>query len=202
MDVLATYETYTNTNNFSSNSGSSAPTRYAVRQVLDQEYQKEIIRRENQVRQARYLAGGGGGGGGDSDGSYLIVADDKENPTFKGNGGRKREAGGMTMTTKPNPKKRDFFGRLIVNEDERLPQTTTTTTTTAADGDGDGDDDDDDCGAAAGKNEKRRRTDKQGRGRKGEEDEEMSKKVWIRYHEGVSNAVRRPITLEELMRDL
>ena len=29
---------------------------------------------------------------------------------------------------------------------------------------------------------------------------ELERKVWVSFHEGFSNAVRKPITLEELMR--
>ena len=33
-----------------------------------------------------------------------------------------------------------------------------------------------------------------------EDGKEQDKKVWVSFHEGFSNAVRKPITLEELMR--
>ena len=35
---------------------------------------------------------------------------------------------------------------------------------------------------------------------KGEDD--MEGRVWVSFHEGFSNAVRKPITMEELMRGL
>lgn len=38
--------------------------------------------------------------------------------------------------------------------------------------------------------------------RKGKEDVIDEKKVWVSYHEGFSNAVRKPLTVEELLRGL
>ena len=37
-------------------------------------------------------------------------------------------------------------------------------------------------------------------GQQTEVGKEQDKKVWVSFHEGFSNAVRKPITLEELMR--
>ncbi|KAI9789163.1 MAG: hypothetical protein M1816_006295 [Peltula sp. TS41687] len=174
LDTLATYDTYTTTtttNNhlLSTTAGPSAPTRYAVRQVLDQEYQKALIRRANEERQARYFAGVGGGGD-----SYLPA--DKENPAVSKNSEGGKGAGGTT-TTRAKAKKRDFFGRLIVNEARPT------------------DDDEEVDGVNENGEKKRRRKEngvENGRGRD----------AWISFHEGVSNAVRRPITLDELMRAL
>lgn len=40
-------------------------------------------------------------------------------------------------------------------------------------------------------------------GRKaGKKDGKMDNKVWVSFHEGYSNAVRKPITIEELLRGL
>lgn len=40
---------------------------------------------------------------------------------------------------------------------------------------------------------------KKGKGKGGKKDDN---KVWVSFHEGFSNAVRKPITIEELMRGL
>jgi chromosome transmission fidelity protein 18 len=38
--------------------------------------------------------------------------------------------------------------------------------------------------------------------RKGKKDGKDDNKVWVSFHEGFSNAVRKPITIEELLRGL
>lgn len=68
--------------------------------------------------------------------------------------------------------KRDFFGRIIIHEARP-----------------DRDDGDETADYRA---KKRNRV-------PGEEEEN---KVWVSFHEGFSNAVRKPITLDELMRGL
>lgn len=81
-----------------------APTRYAVRQVLDQELQKTIAMRENAARQARLRYGGG------SDIPDDFVFEDKtvnaNRPTLLG-------------LVAPSVKK-DFFGRVISEAPEPL----------------------------------------------------------------------------------
>jgi chromosome transmission fidelity protein 18 len=146
LDALATFET-------ASISGSApAPVRYAVRQVLDQEYQKNIIVRENASRQARYKSGN------PLDDSDFAFSKNKDNN--KDHHAQERILGA----------KKDFFGRVV--REELLPLQET-------DGNADGD----------GKGRRK----KEGKG---------DNKVWVSFHEGFSNAVRKPITIDELMRGL
>ncbi|KAH0536721.1 hypothetical protein FGG08_006429 [Glutinoglossum americanum] len=148
IDTLATFETSAVTPG-----AAPAPIRYAVRQVLDQEYHKEVARRDNEARQARYRAGNPGGG---------------------------RPFGNKTQKDKMMPRnenlritgaKRDFFGRII---NEAVPRADT---------------------EDADETEMARKKRKSSGG-----DQENT--VWISYHEGFSNAVRKPITLEEILRGL
>ncbi|KAI1264236.1 hypothetical protein F5Y18DRAFT_391503 [Xylariaceae sp. FL1019] len=143
LDVLATYETSAAVLH-----GTQAPTRYAVRQVLDQELQKATILRENAARQARYKAG--------SHATADYIFEDKENTTAA-----------KEKLLPEIPVKRDFFGRIIKTEVHPLAET-------------------DGNGAVKGS-------------------EPLGKaetKVWVTYHEGQNNAVRKPVTLDELLRGL
>lgn len=70
--------------------------------------------------------------------------------------------------------KRDFFGRVIVLGEKNG-------NATAAAGGGDG------------KESKRK-------GRSDVAGDEKDIRVWVTYHEGINNAVRKPISLEEFMR--
>lgn len=121
--------------------------RYAIRQVLEQEYRKEVMRKQS-LSQTKY--GSSSGKPGEPNGD-----DDKENAQKKA----KRDAFGA---------KRDFFGRIV---NESLPM---------ANKDG---------------------TDESSHKRKpsGQQEEH---KVWVTFHEGFSNAVRKPISLDELLADL
>ena len=129
-----------------------APTRYAIRQAMDQQYQKYLLRKSADARQARYQAGG------DDD------LDALSRPVIS-----RVDASTHGRTTKLPAVKRDFFGRVISE------------TRSASKGGGDAED--------------------EANGRRpfspaiAEE-----RKVWVSFHEGFSNAVRKPITLEELMR--
>lgn len=140
LDTLVTFET-------TPDSGAAAPVRYAVRQVLDQEYQKNIIVRENKARQARYKAGNP-----DDDIDYSF--DTKENK-------------GHHAYEKAFAPKKDFFGR-VVEEATPLQEI--------------------DGNAEEGKGRRKR----EGKG----------SKVWVSFHEGFSDAVRKPITIDELFRGL
>jgi chromosome transmission fidelity protein 18 len=124
--------------------------RYAVRQVLDQEYQKNIIVRENAARQARYKAGNP-----EDDIEFSIL--NKDN---KGYHAQERVQGA----------KKDFFGRVV--REEVMPL-----------GEIDGN------AQAEGNLGKKK-------------DRKDDNKVWVSFHEGFSNAVRKPITIEELLRGL
>ncbi|KAI9737816.1 MAG: hypothetical protein M1834_009185 [Cirrosporium novae-zelandiae] len=143
LDTLVTFQTA------SSSSTSHAPVRYAIRQVLDQEYQKEIVRVRAQAREARL-------GYPVSQPDSLDLTMDKENASLLN-----------PKTTKTPTVRRDFFGR-IINEVRRPALT-----------------------------EKEELRKKKARSTRNEENQ-----VWISFHEGFSNAVRKPITLEDLLREL
>ncbi|PVH82671.1 hypothetical protein DL98DRAFT_513762 [Cadophora sp. DSE1049] len=143
LDTLVLFETA------STAAGASPPVRYAVRQVLDQEYQKNIIVRENAARQARYKAGNP-----NDDVEFSIAS--KEN---KGHQALEIVIGA----------KKDFFGREIREEVTPLQE---------IDGNAEPE------------------------GKKKKKDAKDDNKVWVSFHEGFSNAVRKPITVEELLRGL
>ncbi|TAQ91079.1 hypothetical protein B7494_g652 [Chlorociboria aeruginascens] len=145
LDTLVTFETA------SATSSAPAPVRYAVRQVLDQEYQKNIIVRENAARQARYRAGNL------NDDTDFSFSANKENKTH--------HAKERIVSAK-----RDFFGR-VINEVFPLQE---------IDGN-------------VGQEGKSKRRKKEGKD---------DNKVWVSFHEGYSNAVRKPITIDELLRGL
>jgi chromosome transmission fidelity protein 18 len=145
LDTLVTFETA------SSPGTTPAPVRFAVRQVLDQEYQKNIIVRENAARQARYKAGN------PEDDVEFSIGKKKED---KGHHAEERILG-------PN---KDFFGR-VVREPAPLQE-------------------------IDGNAESERKS------RKRKKDGKDDNKVWVSFHEGFSNAVRKPITIEELLRGL
>jgi chromosome transmission fidelity protein 18 len=144
LDTLVTFETA------SSSAAAPAPVRYAVRQVLDQEYQKDIIARENAARQARYKAG--------NPGDYAEIS--LSNQENRGHYAHERRLGA----------KKDFFGRVVGEEVTPLVEI--------------------DGNVQAGG--------KSGKKKDGKDDN----KVWVSFHEGFSNAVRKPITIEELLRGL
>lgn len=140
--MLVTFETAP------SAASAAAPVRYAVRQVLDQEHQKNIIVRENSARQARYRAGNL------NDEVDFAFAKSKEN---KGHHAQERVLG---------PKK-DFFGRLVIEDPLPLQE-------------------------IDGNTSLDKKKDKTGK----------DQKIWVTYHEGFSNAVRKPLTVEELFKGL
>ncbi|PGG96104.1 hypothetical protein AJ79_09730 [Helicocarpus griseus UAMH5409] len=137
-------------------SGSSAPVRYAVRQVLQQEYEKEIIRERSEAGQARL-----NGPKHDSH-SRDGVDSSKENDDTDGLNPSK-------LASKLNGPKRDFFGRVIVNETRPSSR-----------------------GNASDAASNARATKKPAK----------EKKAWVSFHEGYSNAVRKRITMNELLSGL
>ncbi|KAI1124973.1 hypothetical protein F5Y10DRAFT_248244 [Nemania abortiva] len=146
LDLLATFETSAAVLH-----GTQAPTRYAVRQVLDQELQKANSLRENAARQARYKAG-------NPHASEDYIFDNKENTSV------------IEGSLPPILVKKDFFGRVIQSTVRPLSE---------SDGNS---------------------MDKKKAGSKPLGKAET--KVWVTYHEGMNNAVRKPITLDELLRGL
>ncbi|KAJ6444270.1 thermotolerance protein [Purpureocillium lavendulum] len=162
LEALSTFETG------AALLSSQAPTRYAVRQVLDQELRRTIALRETTARQARFRAGGSDDGGGA--GPMLPAA----HPLSLAAAAASRHSGSNKENLPDGVKapalpalpaaivKRDFFGRVVHVQP-------------LAEVDGNSGD-------------KRAR---------GEE-----RKVWVTFHEGLNNAVRKPISLQEFMHAL
>lgn len=145
LDTLALFAT--------SQVSSAAPVRYAIRQVLDQEYQKSLLVRDAVARQSR-----SGLSSSTSMSSHPATA-----------------ATAIDLSANPVPEiKKDFFGRII------KPDEATSRALREIDGNEN---------AAA-----------DGRGGKSDKKEDL--KVWVSYHEGFSNAVRKPLTVAELLRGL
>lgn len=137
LDSLVTFSKTKGTN-LSTLSG-SAPVRYAVRQVLDQEYRKETVRKQSEAISS----------------SKLKAATGKSADEQK----RKNEAKAAAGLVK-----RDFFGRVI-----REPTPPPTDSEES---------------------------------RKLSEANKAGRKVWVTYHDGFSNAVRKPISMGELLAGL
>ncbi|PYI01285.1 sister chromatid cohesion factor [Aspergillus sclerotiicarbonarius CBS 121057] len=127
------------------NANSTAPVRYAVRQVLDQEYRKENIRKHSEPLHSSKTS---------SKTSAQKTADGQTD-AFK-----------KTPRDGPNVK-RDFFGRIIK---EPTPQP----------------DEHGESPETAAQNESLK----------------AGRRVWVTYHDGFSNAVRKPISLGELLAEL
>ena len=89
LDTLVAFDTASQGQN------SARTARYAIRQALDQEYQKYLIRKNADARQARYKAGSL---------SDISQGLDSEEPLKNSNKG---DASGAPK------RKRDFFGRII-----------------------------------------------------------------------------------------
>ncbi|KAL2196893.1 hypothetical protein P885DRAFT_36757 [Corynascus similis CBS 632.67] len=160
LDALATFETAS-----ASILASQAPTRYAVRQVLDQELHKALAQKESAARQARLRSGGAAGshihhhhqGHHDSFGDI-----DKENTQHSRDAKSPEERARIAAAAAAV--KRDFFGRVIV--ERPLAETD---------------------GNARKRAKRAAEASKAGR-------------VWVTYNEGLNNAVRKPITLEEFLK--
>jgi chromosome transmission fidelity protein 18 len=121
-------------------------TRFAVRQVLEQEFRKEEQRRAELARLERLPAGAAAAA-----------------PQLKRSG---TSMGDEEAASKRTKVVKDFFGRVVVVEKP--------------------------VGETEAEEEKRRR----------KEAGEVEGRVWITYHEGFSNAVRKPLTLAELMKEM
>jgi chromosome transmission fidelity protein 18 len=136
LDSLAAFETMKE---------AKEGVRYAVRQVLEQEWRKENLKRGEEARKRRM--------GGVDDEEVEDRGKDKKNE----------------LRAKEKGVKRDFFGRVV--------KTLAPTTGTG-----------DDAEAAGGSKQKPVQAEKVEGGR-----------VWVSFREGYSNAVRKPVTLKELM---
>ncbi|PYH48787.1 putative sister chromatid cohesion factor (Chl12) [Aspergillus saccharolyticus JOP 1030-1] len=151
LDTLITFSQTRPTT--SSSSTSSAPVRYAVRQVLDQEYRKETSLKKS-ADGLKHASSNR------TSGSQQAHSDAKA----KGSAAAANLRNGVAV-------KRDFFGRII----EEKPQP-----------------------ASSGGGEEVQK-------RNAAAQSEMSKagrRVWVTYHDGFSNAVRKPISMAELLADL
>ena len=143
-----------------------APTRYAVRQVLDQELTKALAQREHSLRQARFQSGSAAGVHED-----YVFNDDKENNNHgmkKTNMSGAKEFNATGTGKEGDDVKRDFFGRVIAPPLRPLGET--------------------DGNAEARRERERTAAD--------------VINVWVTFHEGLNNAVRKPISLQELLRGL
>lgn len=125
-----------------SSSGGNAPVRYAVRQVLDQEYRKETTRKQAESSAVYPL----GKNIQSRDATKKIVKDEYS-------------------------LKRDFFGRII-----QIPSPN-------------GKSGDEGGGEGAGHGSI-------------DESSKAGRKIWVTFHEGFSNAVRKPISMGELLSGL
>ncbi|KAL8818669.1 MAG: hypothetical protein Q9223_002742 [Gallowayella weberi] len=148
VDTLTSFETAT------CGGPASSTTRYAIRQALDQEYQKFIVGQRPVASQA-WL-------GSDSNamlrqGATASKQGCQSSPNEKGSG----------QLTAP---KRDFFGRIIKENTLDLDQT----------------------------NRRRPSADSNDRA----SSEKKGGRVFVSFHEGYSNAVRKPITLDDLLKGL
>jgi chromosome transmission fidelity protein 18 len=150
--------------------GAPAPVRYAVRQVLDQEHQKNLLVRANAARQARYKAGAhpdldGNDNDNDSDSAPL--------PTTASSNLKCPHQEPIIPTIK-----KDFFGRVV--KDGFASFSVGGDSSSSGGGDAN----------ASKKNKKKNPVGKD------------ENKVWVSFHEGFSNAVRKPVTVEEILRGL
>ncbi|KAJ5833244.1 hypothetical protein N7474_001555 [Penicillium riverlandense] len=123
-----------------SSMASAGPVRYAVRQVLDQEYRKETMRKQS---------------------DHLSM-----NKAGAVSGGMKQVPGTSDAAQKAMEAavKRDFFGRVIQEPASETGDSNANSTV--------------------------------------DESSKAGRKVWVTFHEGFSNAVRKPISLGELLAGL
>ncbi|KAH6634617.1 hypothetical protein B0J18DRAFT_391551 [Chaetomium sp. MPI-SDFR-AT-0129] len=162
LDTLATFETAS-----AYLLASQAPTRYAVRQVLDQELHKTIAQRENAARLARLRVGGGS-----LDVSQPLPKQQPQKGGLSGilrNGDENKE--NTPLVGSGDSVKRDFFGRPIVERP---------------------------LGEMDGNGVVRPGSRKQRKG--GVDTAGAGGMVWVTYNEGMNNAVRKPLSLEEFLR--
>ncbi|KAL2867143.1 putative sister chromatid cohesion factor (Chl12) [Aspergillus lucknowensis] len=136
--------TYSKANGITSTSG---PVRYAIRQVLDQEYRKETVRKQSEAMPSTTNSG----------------KKTTKKPTADG----QNPAARPTNLTPGTAAKRDFFGRII---QESLPGEDTQTNTKESSAQ--------------------------------QESSSTGRRVWVTYHDGFSNAVRKPISMDELLAGL
>ncbi|KAI9372922.1 hypothetical protein BJX61DRAFT_410308 [Aspergillus egyptiacus] len=142
---LDTLVTFSKANGISSTSG---PVRYAVRQVLDQEYRKEAIRKHSEA----------------------LSSTAKGGKSSSKKAGDSQSAADIAKAKLGNAVRRDFFGRII---QEPTPEESSNAQSLA-----------------------------QAKASSAQESSGAGRKVWVTYHDGFSNAVRKPISMAELLADL
>ncbi|KAM0449006.1 hypothetical protein ACHAO4_007962 [Trichoderma viride] len=138
IDALSSFET-------ASLLTSQPPTRFAVRQVLDQELHRTLAIRETIARQARFRAG------------RVVGESDQHQPQSL----TQPSKNDMAIVEDGLVVKKDFFGRII--QAQPLAEVT------------------------GGAREKKAATEE---------------KVWVTFHEGLNNAVRKPMMLREFLNGL
>jgi chromosome transmission fidelity protein 18 len=131
-------------------SSTTNPVRYAVRQVLDQEYRKESIRKNSE---------------------NLSSTGSKKSTTKSDNISTPANPADAAKLKYDTTVKRDFFGR-IIQDQMPSPQ--------------------EDMEQALSRKAKSVQQELSSAGRK----------VWVTYHDGFSNAVRKPISMAELLSGL
>lgn len=167
LDMLASFETAGGL----LLAGSAAPTRYAVRQVLDQELRKTLAARDNAARQARFQAGTALGT------PFTNIDDDKENQGSK-RSTLKRKSAAADLEELQAGVKRDFFGRIIAE----VPSTTNALQEV-------------DGNAREGRSSAKNST-------ANNDEDDKAQRVWVTFHEGLNNAVRKPISVDDFLRGL
>ncbi|RAL12812.1 putative sister chromatid cohesion factor (Chl12) [Aspergillus homomorphus CBS 101889] len=150
LDTLITFSQPKSATNPSSSA--AAPVRYAVRQVLDQEYRKETALKKS--TDGLKLAG-----------SKTTQKSSADTATSKKSFNGFKD--GVAV-------KRDFFGRII--EDKPVSQ--------------------------AGEVDEAQRKNAAAAAQQTEMSIKAGRRVWVTYHDGFSNAVRKPISMAELLADL
>ena len=175
VDALAAFETAAATPSLASG---NPVARFAVRQVLDQELAKTAARRENESRMARFKAGASPSGS-DAGTTPEVPPDGEEAKENAGSGtniDKKRIAARQGAATAAAAVKKDFFGRVIAGGGGDAAEPL---------GESDGNAGAGSVTSEMGKTKKERRP-----------------HIWVTYHEGINNAVRKPISLEQLLTGL
>lgn len=155
----------------SSTAAVTPPARYAIRQALDQEFRKYSLLQSAEMRQARYTKGTGTEGGG------IGFPTDSPSSSVVVDALPADKTVITSATTLPFKSRRDFFGRIITIQQQQQDDGVVLRNS--------------DGGETEIKGEMINT-----RGKSGVIDQ-----VWVSFNEGFSNAVRKPITIEELMRD-
>ena len=166
--------------------------RYSVRQVLDQEWKREEARLAGLARMRR------GGVIADTDADVDAAVANKSTNSSCGPPGNGKEKANSAGVVTGKAVKRDFFGRPIMKAAN--PNKTVSNTKTSCDAnDDDNNDGNIDDTDVSGQKTGLKRPKKSHRNGNGNENAGSRGRIWVSFNEGYSNAVRKPITLAELM---